>query len=220
MLELFSLVLGWLVNFELPCRRMLTFLRATLMAWRSVTRRQPRQLLSKLGRLKQWSRLPQIISHLLIWHRYNSICVLHCTFHPPLLELIQVIWFFFFFITISYILFCQQQLSSLNWVLCPIVRDLLVFQPPPYLCDPVQQSYDKKVFLWFVLYWIISTQTQSTIYLAGFSEIIATASPSGTLSTFTSECSVFKREQQLPARVFCPARDINVQSDDISTVSV
>ena len=55
-------------------------------------------------------------------------------------------------------------------------------------------------------------------YLAGFSEIIVTASPRGTLSTFTSECSVFRREQQLPARVVWPARDINLQSADISTL--
>ena len=57
-------------------------------------------------------------------------------------------------------------------------------------------------------------------YLAGFSEIMAMASPSGTCSTFTSECSVFKREQQLPARVFCPARDMYLQSADISTVDL
>lgn len=55
-------------------------------------------------------------------------------------------------------------------------------------------------------------------YLAGFSESMATASPTGTFNTFTREWSVLRREQQLPAIVFCPTKDINLQSGDISTV--
>ena len=57
-----------------------------------------------------------------------------------------------------------------------------------------------------------------TTHLAGFSEIMATASPSGTFNTFTSEWRVLSREQQLPASVFCPASDINLQSGEISTL--